>query len=272
MTNEAIVMRLGNDAAPARIVDETDGTVSPHTGRMLRHITIETVFCGEDEHEHAEECLVRDAKIDTTDAEGNTATSLVGKRSYSFTSGSSQYRYTVELDAYEELRVTQLDIDDLSVIPYHYEERAEKGGIVIDARARLDAKQYDRLLALLQSDIDYWPVVRRGISDEARQMRLGGMLRWSQEGDIVKHDILLIEKGHDEERPGRIGLLEPQTSYTRWTLASTTELLDGLLDLLGNKGVLTEMERTALRGATKERALERCREFFRVPDLDNIDP
>ena len=99
------------------------------------------------------------------------------------------------------------------------------------------------------------------------------MLRWSQHGDVVKHDIMLIQKECDEQRHGdRLGwLFEPQMSYTRITLASTTELLDGLLDVLSNKGVLTEAEQKALREAAEQRTLARLREFSRVPDLDNIN-
>jgi hypothetical protein len=103
-------------------------------------------------------------------------------------------------------------------------------------------------------------------------MRFGGTLRWSRHGEAVKHDILLIQKECDEQRhrDGLRWLFEPQMSYTRMTLAFTTELLDGLLDVLRNKGVLTEAEQKAVRDAAEQRALARVREFFRVDNLDDI--
>jgi len=280
MIHEPVMMRFAGTELRAAIEDDGEGAISPHTGRTLRHVTLKTVVRGDDEHDRAEEHLVRDAKIQTTDGQDNGVTWVVAKRSYSLTHGRSgaasvmEYRYSVELDEHEDLNLTQLEIDDLIVVPYQFEEKAERGGIVIDARARLDAAQYARFMALYGSDNDYWPVVRRGISDEPRQMRMGWRLRWSKHDDVVKHDILLVERACDEQPDGAgfAMLFEPEMSYSRATLASTTELLDGLMDVLSNKGILTEPECRALREAAEQRTFARRREFFRVSDLDEIEP
>src|SRR5690606_12799086 len=109
----------------------------------------------------------------------------------SYGESAGVHTYTLILREAEELSLRALLLDDLEMHPYEYREEVLPGGLKL--RAKLVGTEDDVLrLRRMAAERDAFPVVRLGIQDEPRRMRLS-VEEWSQFEDRVKYRISLTD-------------------------------------------------------------------------------
>jgi hypothetical protein len=184
--------------------------------------------------------------------------------------GASHVQYRVELGEVEELPTpTLLIMNGIETQPYKYEERAEGTGVSIEARVKVSPEIATQLWDLSVGEKpNYFPVVRRGISDAPRQMRFGTCL-WSEHDDGVKYELVLVEQALDEAKDSNaFRMLIGPLSNVMNMASETDALLDALLKSLSAAGTVSGAQVDAVRAAARERNSDRLRELFRLRDID----
>ena len=131
---------------------------------------------------------------------------------------------------------------------------------------KLTVDEFERLKAIYFGDI-YFPVIRRGINDETKEMRFGKII-WSKDEEIIKFKIYLVDKQYDAERGSALGLFEPEMSNVKHTLADNTENFAALLKVLQEKNLLTSEEIERVKTVNDKDYNSRMLEFERVKDID----
>lgn len=167
---------------------------------------------------------------------------------------------------------TSVDFEGLRLEPSKYEEQVHDGDLAITLRATLARDETDLLRELQVERADqsrrYWPVVRRGVSEEPRRMRLGRVL-WQQDGDRFEHLITLVDASADEKPPGPwLGnRAEPELRQAMGGLADLAGRFDALVDALSKAGLLNREAVEEIRVAGKEARTQRAYTFYEVDDL-----
>lgn len=185
--------------------------------------------------------------------------------------GSEQDEYTVyehscDLEEAEELVIEKLIVDDFELEPYRYEEKFTNKGLEIDARVRLAPEQADRLVAHVK-DHDYCPVVRKGVSEQTREMSVVAY-DWSVHDGYIKQALSLVDRSEEDDRPKSSGATF-MMSHLRMT-AETASGLDELLSALLDKGILTQEDRDGIKERARKNSWRKHREMNKVKDLDDI--
>jgi hypothetical protein len=231
---------------------------SRHSHKPLGLIDIIFVTHTEDEREWAAEY---GSKNGIAEAEGKKW--KITEPSYNYQDGSPITRFNWKLREVEDWQVTQLVLGDWGLTPYKYHEEFDGDALIAQARVELTADEYEKLFAMPK----YFPVVRKGIDDEPREMRFGQLL-WSQSGDKYRVELYLVEKKHDDTDRIR-SFLEPQSSNDARRIVYSSIVLDRLIDSLVTKGILSAEEGEKMRNIDDERQVElEMAKRNRVDDLD----
>jgi hypothetical protein len=230
---------------------------SRHSHKPLGLIDIVFVTQTEDDREWAAEY---GSKNGIAEAEGKKW--KITEPSYSYQDGSPIARFNWKLREVEDWHVTQLLLDGWGLTPYKYHEEFDGDALIAQARVELTADEYEKLFAMPK----YFPVVRKGIDDEPREMRFGQTL-WSQSGDKYRVELYLVEKKHDEKDHGH-GLFEPQFSNDARRIAYSAILLDRLIHSLVTKGIMSDEESRTLKDVSDEEIRRETEKRNRVDDLD----
>lgn len=240
---------------------------SAHTEKVLHRGVVEFRTHGEDEDAIVKRLAIA-AKRKGVDVE---AGSLAGRWTLgTYTSSyadrsprSTHHRWQVQES--EKLQIAELQVGGLVLHPYRYSERFDNNALVIRARVRFAEAEVEALRALIVGGELYIRVVRHGISEEPRIMRFGRTL-WSEQGGVVNHDLVLVDKSYDDQN--RPALFEPENSNVHRAVASLLGRVEDLGDLLVSKGVLTDLERRSWQEGADARAGRRELNLWRVTDLD----
>lgn len=261
---------LGDKEIPAELTYEST-LRSKHTGRELKCVQVRVAEKEKQAHERLLEFLRRGREegINSTDGMGKVLSKWkVRNDSYSYSEGSydSNYYHSIELEEMERLEVTSLKIGGLELHPYSYKEKFDDEALIIEAKAMLSESQYSELKGIMKK-MRYFPVIRHGIAEEAREMRFGST-KWSEHEHGVKHELLLIDKSYDDIKKGFKGFLDPEMFRMQDMIAEDTEILDELVSTLTNKGLLSIEEVDHIRVRALERVWDRKREFYRMKDID----
>jgi hypothetical protein len=186
----------------------------------------------------------------------------IQQRMHSFTVGRREQIYKWTLTEMENLELESLQLGDIVLKPYKFEEEVQNGLIHIEARVEIDPSTREQLSVLPT----YFPVVRMGISNEPLSMRFGQPL-WSEtSSENTKHRYVLVEERYDSEK--HQGFLEPQFGNVRDSLVVTKAQLAKLLDVLGAKGLLTAEEATSVIEVEESALRTQHRLINRVDDID----
>ena len=189
----------------------------------------------------------------------------MGEHTSSYFDDSTVTTYTWQLLAHEDIKLERLVIDGWETIPYKYSEEFDQKS-VLTAYARVEFTEADemRLRALPL----YFQVVRKGINDKPREMRLGQIL-WSQKNDggNFRMELILVDRALDDNGPAH-GFMEPQISNVVAEAAIVRLRLKTLLEKLESKGVLSAEEATAIRVVDAESLQKQIRHNDEVRDLD----
>jgi hypothetical protein len=228
--------------------EQTGTATSPHTGRELRLLRTE-LTCTADEAEVIHDLL--DARP-LDDEEGVSWEGRVPTESYS--NGGPHTLVITWVEQEGAPSADSVEFEGLTLRPTRYEEHDWDGTIAITLEATHMADEAELLRGLEAARHDesgrYWPVIRHGVSEEPRRMRLGRVL-WQQNGDQIDHQITLVDEAYDarDNASSWVGMHgEPELGHVIDLASSLTGQLDALLRELEAAGTL------------EAEALERIRE------------
>ena len=214
-------------------VAESSEAPSAQTGDVLRSLTIQFRAQKITMHEQAlEEAQLRQSGglISVNDATNEPETEWRVRESTSSYVGSEPWginHHVWRIEQVERLACERLIVGEVELDPYEYTEEVQDGVVRLAARALAYAADLDAL-SKLEGTIN---VVRVGISDTPRQMRLSYVWGERPEGLVV------VLRGEDAAEP-------------RVTLAGASPPSDSfgeLLSLLQAKGVVDEADLDQLR-------------------------
>src|SRR5487761_1221288 len=242
------LLEFDDNGQPMRfLVTEAEPVTSPFTGRELMKLKSELSVAPQVAQVVksflANEPLVAD--------DGSTWSAHIDMESYS---NGGPHNLTITWSESEQLRADVVEFEGLALCPTRYEEHTnDDDSIAIAFQAVLTKDESDRLRSLVPekaSEVRYWPVVRRGVSDSPRSMRLGRILWQPREDGTIGHDITLVDEAFDSSEAGNaiLGLAgEPMVTNLVRHLSSLWVQFETLL---------AELEES---GAVKPEALERVR-------------
>lgn len=259
---------LGGVELPVTVRD-LEAQTSRHTGRNLRRLEVALDVNSDEAEQQAEQVLeaVSDDPVSLVAHSGETDGQwIVVERSMSYQDGLPMFHHVLELQEWEELKARALLVAGLTLEPYAYEERLDGEALVVTARVIIDRDQQD---ALFRQDDDerYFPVVRVGLSEEPRMMRMGRCL-WSREQSVIRQELTLVDRAYDDEDPLRHGLDEPALPHLEEMVVEDGKLLCVLCDLLADAGAISSEGMGRLTPALDRLRNRDSREFLRVLDLD----
>jgi hypothetical protein len=171
----------------------------------------------------------------------------------------------------EELHVSALEIEGLTLVPTRYREDVNEG--TITATFVTEVSDEERLDELLTKTHEFFDVIRRGISDEPLRMRFGRRV-WQQAGDGTRRHNLVLIADEDKSRaaPDPLSLAnQPQLDRTMEKACANTNALTLLLEELQSKGVLDKDAFHAIKHAATARPLthQEKSELSRTDRLDD---
>lgn len=238
---------------------------SPHTGRALQEVH-GWVATGDPEIHRWLSVALRglgDTPVRSTDSAGDP----VGRWQLSWNSyGESEgvHNYGLILREAEELSLEVLLLDSMELHPYEYREQIVGDGLTIWAKmvgTHADVTRINRLIRTRAS----FPVIRRGIQDEARKMRLG-VAEWSEYEDRIKFRLVLVDHEIGEGVRAELGRIQEQNN--RAALGYYANLVDRLAELLVDNGAISRSELDVMRDAARAQPGVARHEFWHVADVD----
>lgn len=262
------VLQFAFNCQPIRFpVGKGESFTSPFTGRDLRRLKTE-VTVAPDEADLVKAFV---ATSPVTDSDGAIWSGNIEMESYT---NDGPHSFTITWSESEELRADVVEFEGLVLTPTRYEERPnDDGSIVIAFQAVLSKEETDRLRSLVpdkRSDVLYFFVVRRGVSDEARSVRLGRVL-WQQLDDgTICHDITLVDEAFDSSDEGNafLGLAgEPMVGNLVRQVSSLLVQFETLLAELEAAGVVAPEALERVRSSAEALAPARRYVFCEVSDL-----
>lgn len=258
------------EGQPVRFpIADVETSLSPFTGHALRQAKSEVAVMP---HEVKLVKRLLDSSP-ATDREGGVWTGRLQVESFQ---EGSPHNLTISWEETEDLHADRVEFEGLSLVPTRYEEHDnDDGSITVSFQAMLTVEETERLRTLMpprRSDVDYWPVVRRGVSDEPRRMRLGRVL-WQQMSDgTVGHQISLVDEAYDQTEGPKPYLAMGGQPMVGNLVVSVSELLaqfETLVVELRESGALSEAAAERIRSSAGSLGSARQHEFFRVSDLND---
>jgi len=255
---------------------------------MLRRLEAEAELArdsrrGEDAIAGLEAAIAGDQPVDLVDEGDVVIPFQISQKRMSYTSGSPERHYVLELTETESIDCTDLVIDSRSFgKPLGYYEkvdaiRTEQGdelkALVIDAKVRLTEADLGWLWNHKgRSDERYFQVVREGVSTDPVQMRYGRII-WDRKDDDLRASIILVEGTYDldPDHRGPPPLQRPEQLQMHRRFLDLEEQMDRLLKLMAEKGVLTPDEASTVIEPDRDARWRRTLSLFEVDDIDEWD-
>lgn len=248
---------------------------SKHTGVGLKKIEA-SVYVDKEIHKDITKIIEKAKKtgINSIDKQGKMLKKWKIKNStHSYIENKSiaKYYHNLELEEIEDLHVDSLTVSRLNFHPYSYNEEFVRDALIIYAKVNLSELQFSEVKKLIKKN-DYFKVIRHGISDEPREMKLGVPL-WSKHKDTIKYKIILFEKKHLETQKEILFYnyhFSQRVSNMSILLAKQDGILKELLTILSNKKVLTNEEITEIKERASTQSKIREIDFYQVKDIDKF--
>jgi hypothetical protein len=243
------------------------GERSPHTGRELVELHGWASTADPDAHQGISALL--QSAVDRVVVARDAAGEFAGRWCLSWNSygeSGGVHTYTLLLREAEELLLDALVLDGVELHPYEYREEVVGDGIVVLAKMAGEEPEVDRIRRLMRGR-QTTSVVRRGIQDEPREMRIA-LSEWSQAEDRVKYRIVLIDRGLEVAGRPDLAWIEEERKHA--ALGFYANFLERLADLLVEKGALTREELQAVREGARAAPGVARHEMWRVADIDEV--
>jgi hypothetical protein len=238
---------------------------SPHTGRELREVHGWVTTADPETHRWLTVALrgLGDGRVRSLDRSGEPS----GRWRMSWNSygeAGGVHTYGLILREAEDLNLEALVIDSMELHPYEYREVVLDDGLTIWAKAvgtHADVTRINRLIRTRST----FPVVRRGIQDEPREMRLG-VAEWSEYEDRIKYRLVLVDRVVSDDLRAELGRIQEENN--RAALGYYVNLVDRLAELLVEREVLTRKELDSIREVARAHPGVARHEFWHVADVD----
>jgi hypothetical protein len=206
-----------------------------------------------------------DGLVRSVDAAGDTSGRWqLSWNSYGETGGV--HTYGLILREAEDLSLECLVIDNMELYPYEYREEVLEEGLTIWAKivgTHADVTRVNRLIRTRTS----FPVIRRGIQMEPREMGLG-VAEWSEYEDRIKYRLVLVDREIGEGMRAALNRIQEQN--TRAALGYYANLVDRLTDLLVERQILSKAELDRIREAARAQPGVARHEVWHVADVDTL--
>lgn len=262
---EAIALELPDGRAINVLIRRRSVQESPHTARSLDELHGWVATDDPEVHRWMSVALrgVGETPVRSVDDEGErTGHWRVSWNSYGETEGV--HTYGLILREAEDLRLECLILDSLELRPYEYREEILAGGLTISAKVVGSQADVTRIGRLIRSRPSF-PVVRRGINDEPREMRLG-VAEWSRYEDRIKYRLVLVDEEVTEERRAQLSWLQAQND--RAAFGYYANVVERLADLMVERSVITPAELDTVRDLARSEPGVARHEFWHVADVD----
>lgn len=267
MPDETLQFAVG-DQTVSFLATIEDKLLSAHTGKnLLQMVSTLTV--------HANVVpQVRDllATPDLTDLEGRLWSGRIETESYS---GDGPHQLSIRWSEAERLQAVAVEFEGISLTPARYQEHANGDGtIALSFQAALSQQEADAIRDLQARHVapppPYFDVVRQGVSDQPRRVRLGRVLWQPRENGEIDHEITLVDEAHDAS-PESFSFLalagEPQGGHVRDAVATLTGQMDALLAALDSNGTLTSASIADIRSQGDEARRTKQHLFYKVSNV-----
>lgn len=183
----------------------------------------------------------------------------------SYAESAGVHNYGLILHECEELDLEALLVAGEELHPYEYREEIVGDGLTLWAKLVGSETDVFRLRRLFRGS-DSLPVVRRGIEDTPRQMRLG-VGEWSEFDDRVKYRLVLVERGVDESAHPELARIRRDNG--RAALGFYMNFAERIVETLVANGSLTAQEVETARERASEDPVAVRHDFWRVvSDID----
>jgi hypothetical protein len=243
------------------------GERSAHTGREL--VELHGWATTMDPEEHLWISSLLKSAVDRVVVARDDAGEFAGRWCLSWNSygeSGGEHTYTLLLSEAEELSLDALVLEGMELHPYEYREEVVGEGIVVLAKMAGSETEVERIRSLLRGRQKV-TVVRRGIQDDPREMRLA-LAEWSQSEDRVKYRIVLIDRGLEGAARPELAWIEEERKHA--ALGFYANFVERLVDLLVEKGALTREELLGLRESVRAAPGVARHEMWRVADVDDL--
>lgn len=247
----------------------TASVTSPFTKRDLQRLeTVLTVS-----HEDADRIREFLGIATMTDSDGSLWSAKLDMEAYT---DDGPHSLTITFSESERLHADRVEFEGLSLTPTatRYEEHLNQdGSIGITFQSILTKEETDRLRSLhsaIGPEARYWPVIRRGITDEPRRMRLGRVIWQPLHNGTIGHDITLVDEAFDttEGSSALLGLAgEPQVGNLIGQVSELLVQFEVLLAELRAAGAVGPEAIERVRASASTLGAARHHIFFEVADL-----
>jgi hypothetical protein len=262
---ETIELALGDGRTVTAYIRRRSTDRSPHTGRTLQELHGWVATTDAETHRWLSMALRShgDGTVRSLDESGE----ITGRWQLSWNSygeAAGVHNYGVILREAEELTLEALLIDSMELHPYEYREEVLDEGLTIWAKmvgSQADVTRINRLIRTRAS----FPVIRRGIQNQPREMRLG-VAEWSEYEDRIKYRLVLVDREVGEGLRAELGRIREQN--TRAAVGYYANLVDRLADLLVDRGAITRAELDRLREGARAQPGVARHEVWHVTDVD----
>lgn len=259
------------DFGEARInvqIDDASLLTSRHSGATLSRLLVSFRVRGRAANESTLELIGQAQKAGVTSLDENGEVEKrwkIGNTSWSYQEGQPIYRHSLQLEETEELKATALVIDDLTAVPYEYEESFHGDDLGIEAKVAVTEQDHLLLKEMLRSRNNV-QVTRHGISDQPREMQLG-LCYWSKHDSEYRYSLYI---GDVSERDSPLASAFAWMRPLRRLVAQNALTLRSLTSVLVAKGILAEDEVPSVSDEVTDDMWDILFEFFRVDDVDNL--
>ncbi|MQA90208.1 MAG: hypothetical protein GEU90_08235 [Gemmatimonas sp.] len=264
-TGEVIELQLPDHRSISVHVRRRTTGQSPHTGQELQEIHGWATTDDSETHRWLSVTLrgLGDTAVRSADSNGDS----LGRWQISWNSyGESAgiHTYGLILRESEELSLEALLIDSMELHPYEYREELLDEGLTIWAKLvgnPADVTRINRLIRTRQS----FPVIRRGIQETPREMRLG-VAEWSEYEGRIKYRLVLVDREITEGMRAELGHIQERND--RAAFAYYANLIDRLAESLVEHGAISRSELDVLQEAARAQPGVARHEFWHVTDVD----
>ncbi|PKO16794.1 MAG: hypothetical protein CVU39_06140 [Chloroflexi bacterium HGW-Chloroflexi-10] len=246
--------------------------VSKHTEKILQKIQIEIIVVGEKGNNDFLSLIetFKSKGLEIFDEKTNQTKKWdVGNTSWSYRQGSEYYYHKINLSEMETLEIESLQINDLVVKPYKYNERIDKDSdhIIIQASIKLNLDQHNELKDLMNKKEEV-VVIRNGINGKEINLRFG-ISYWSEEESNYKHTLYLFSPKDDSDNLGLASLFI-WIKNLRNVVGKHNVMIDALLCLLVKKSILSSEELDQIKAFDELNKKDFIFDLFKVDDVDKL--
>jgi hypothetical protein len=261
---------------------EHDPVMSRYTGGPLRRIEYNLGVRGDSGHGQLEAAVSAAAKGDALIQAADGSRWGVTESQFSWQDGQAvtMYTHNVTFTEHEELDLQRVELKDLVIAPDRFRPETHDhrvSWLILSTFDHDQHQQFEQVWA--EQDAkgaeSFFPVRLFGVTSEPVQMRFGRCLWQPLDDGRVRHLILLIGEGEDDDEPGLGEVIadvhQPQLNRSVEQALITTAKLNALIDELGQAGVLGADVTDRIRGITISSVpVAAYRELNRTHDIDSF--